>query len=212
MTATGPGSPVRRQGEDVWKVIEPLGYLDSIQAAGAFASPILAGASFTLAALTLQAGKPFSRWPDIALLGFVGAGLALIYAVQAIVWARRYTITPDDLARWYPADFAGDRPTAWLKRHQESHARQALTWAGRSRGGYHAGILLLLVGVALALVPPGHIAAMRWVVIGVAVAGVAGEVGWIALATYRSLRQSRLAGETFGQSASPLAGDAAPES
>jgi len=207
MKASGRRNAAQRQGEDVWTVIEPLGYLDSIQAVGAFPAPILAGASFTFAALILQSARPFARWPDLALLGFIAAGLALIYTVQAIVWTRRYTITPDDLARWYPADFANERPTEWLRNRQDSHARQARTWAGRSRAGYHAGILLLLAGVAIAVIPPGHIQAERWAVISVALAGVAGEAGWIAYAAFRSFRLSRSVGEPVGRPA----GEAAAE-
>jgi hypothetical protein len=181
----GEGEPpaAQRVGTDVWDWDKPLGYLDSIQAVGAFAAPILAGASFTLAALMLQASSSVARWPDIALLCLVGAGLAMIYAVQAIIWTRRYAITPDDLLKWLPEDWVDGRPTPWLKNLQRSHSHRARVWAGRSRAGYHLGILLLLAGVAVSLVPPGHITPARWLVIGTGCGGVLAEASWIFVAT-----------------------------
>jgi hypothetical protein len=174
----------QRTGRDVWAWDHPLGYQDSIQSAGTFAAPILAGASFTLAALLIQASATVTRWPDAALFCLAGAGLCLIYAVQAIVWARRYTVTPDELLQWLPDDWEDGRPTPWLLNLQDSHFRQARKWARRSRAGYHAGIILLLAGVAVILVPSGHIALTRWYVIGLGCAGVLAEAAWIAVATF----------------------------
>src|ERR1700733_12727628 len=107
---------VPRTGRDVWAFPGPLGYLESIQAAGSVAAPLLAGASFTLVALVLQSTTPFGRWQNLALLLLVGAGLAQVFAVQSVVWTRRYMVTPDDLRQWYPDQFSdpGERPAQWL--------------------------------------------------------------------------------------------------
>jgi hypothetical protein len=190
-TASAPAGRVaaQRTGRDVWAWDRPLGYQDSIQSAGTFAAPILAGASFTLAALILQASATVARWSDAALFCMVGAGLCLIYAVQAIVWARRYTVTPDELLQWLPDDWEDGRPTPWLLNVQDSHFRQARKWARRSRAGYHAGIILLLAGVAVILIPPGHIALTRWCVIGLGCAGVLAEAAWIVVATFSARRR-----------------------
>ena len=173
------GAP--RTGRDVWSLPGLPGYLDSIQAAGAVAAPLLAGASFTLAALVLQASSPFARWPDLALLCFVASGLAQVFAVQCVVWTRRYMMTPDELRQWFPDDFHrhDDQPTAWLKNVQWDSAEQAVPWARRTVSWLNAGIALLLAGVAASVVPPGHISALRWAVIVVGCAGVAVEASWV---------------------------------
>src|ERR1700678_3842473 len=93
---------VQRTGRDVWTTRGPVAYLESIQAAGSVAAPLLAGASFTLVALVLQSSTPFGRWQDVSLLLFVAAGLAQIFAVQSVIWTRRYMATPDELKQWFP--------------------------------------------------------------------------------------------------------------
>lgn len=179
MTNFEPGR-APHSGRDVWTLPGYPGYLDSVQAAGGVAAPLLAGASFTLAALVLQASTPFARWPDLALGCFVAAGLAQVFGVQSVVWARRYTMTPDDLRQWFPDQFGLDeRPTAWLRNVQWSTAQLAQSWARRTTRWVNAGLALLLAGVAASVVPPGHVSGPRWAVVVVACAGVFVETGWV---------------------------------
>jgi hypothetical protein len=170
-----------RRGQAVWPAAGPPWYLDSIQAAGSVAAPLLAGASFTLVALVLQSTTPFGRWQDLALLLLVAAGLAQVFAVQSVVWTRRYMVTPDDLKQWYPGDFSdpGKRPTEWLLNIQRGNNQLAEKWADRTRWWMNAGISLLLAGIAVGVVPAGHISGVRWAVIAVAWAGVAVEASWV---------------------------------
>ena len=170
-----------RTGRDVWTFPGPPGYLESIQAAGSVAAPLLAGASFTLVALVLQSTTPFGRWQDLALFLFVGAGLAQVFAVQSVIWTRRYMATPDELKQWFPDDFTdnGERPTQWLLNVQGYNDQKARKWADRTRRWINAGISLLLAGIAVGVVPPGHISPMRWAVITLAWTGVAVEASWV---------------------------------
>src|SRR3984957_16935100 len=167
---TNPPLPSRRfaerTGRDVWTSGGPFGYLESVQAAGSVAAPLLAGASFTLVALVLQSTTPFGRWQDLALLLLVAAGLAQVFAVQSVVWTRRYMVTPDDLRQWYPDDFCdpGERPTRWLLNVQGINNQLAEKWADRTRRWMNAGISLLLAGIAVGVVPTGHISGVRWAV------------------------------------------------
>jgi hypothetical protein len=173
---------VQRTGRDVWTSSGPFAYLESIQAAGTVAAPLLAGASFTLVALVLQSTTRFGRWQDVSLLLFVAAGLAQIFAVQSVIWTRRYMATPDDLRQWFPDDFTdrGERPTQWLQLFQRFNDEHAKRWAGRTRAWINAGITLLLAGIAAGVVPPGPISSARWPVITVAWIGVAVEASWVA--------------------------------
>lgn len=176
---------VPRAGRDVWSFPGPPGYLESIQAAGSIAAPLLAGASFTLVALVLQSTTAFGRWQNLALLLLVAAGLAQVFAVQSVIWTRRYMVTPDELRQWFPDDFTdgGERPTQWLVNVQGFNDQNARKWADRTRMWINAGIFLLLAGIAVGVVPVGHISATRWAVITVAWAGVAVEASWVIAST-----------------------------
>ncbi|TMR17335.1 hypothetical protein ETD86_23670 [Nonomuraea turkmeniaca] len=173
-----------------WRPPQPMGYLDSIQAVGGFAAPLLAGASFTLAVLALQSPQPpavpYSRWPDAALVCFVLAGLAQIATVQATAWTRRYMCTPEELGQWYPEHVTNEQPSTWLRNVQESHLRQALRWADATRLFFHCGVLALLLGVVVACVPDGEIGPGRWAVLAVGGAGVVGELSWLVRAIFLS--------------------------
>jgi hypothetical protein len=183
-TNSGPPRFVRRTGRDVWTFTGPPGYLESIQGAGSVAAPLLAGASFTLVALVLQSATPFGRWQDLALLLLVAAGLAQVFAVQSVVWTRRYMATPDELRQWFPGDFTddGERPTQWLLNVQGFNDQAAKKWADRTRAWINAGILLLLAGIAVGVVPQGNLSPLRWAVATVAWAGVAVEASWVGAA------------------------------
>src|ERR1700744_2701635 len=183
-TNSEPRRFVPRTGRGVWASDGPLGYLESIQAAGSVAAPLLAGASFTLVALVLQSSTPFGRWQDLALLLLVAAGLAQVFAVESVIWARRYMATPDDLRQWFPDDFTehGERPTQWLLNVQELYSLSARKWADRTRIWINAGISLLLAGIAVGVVPSGHISPLRWPVVGTAGAGGSVEASWVTAA------------------------------
>ncbi len=180
-TNSEPRRFVPRTGRDVWTFPGPPGYLESIQAAGSVTAPLLAGASFTLVALILQSTTPFGRWQDLALLLLVPAGLAQVFAVQSVIWTRRYMATPDELKQWFPDDFTdhGERPTPWLLNVQDYNDQKARKWADWTRKWINTGISLLLAGIAVGVVPPGHISPLRWMTITVAWAGLAVEVSWV---------------------------------
>lgn len=170
-----------RAGHEIWTQLGPPGYLDSIQEAGTIAAPLLAGASFTLVALALQSATPFGRWQDLALLLLVAAGIAQVFAVQSVIWMRRYMVAPGELRQWFPADFAADgqTPSQWLANVQGQNADRASRWATWTRRWLNAGISLLLAGVAVGVVPVGQVNPLRWALIAVAWAGVAAELTWV---------------------------------
>lgn len=197
----------RRLARDTWQPPLPLGYAASIQGLGGFAAPLLAGAGFTMAALllpTLAAAQPrFARWPDAAVSLFLASGLAQIGAVQAAVWARRYDTLPEELAQWWPGEVRDGRPTRWLRNVQRGHAALSLRWADRTRGFYHAGIVLLLSGTLVVGVPPGRVPGARWTLIGTAALGLAGELAWLVHAAFLDPARRRAA---HGHAAAAVAG------
>ena len=186
-----------RMPADSWRSPEPLGYPASIQALGGFAAPLLAAASFTMTAMLLPTlsttSQSFARWPDVALMLLVGGGLAQIAAVQAAVWARRYDTDPDELLRWWPDHLRDGRPSEWLITVQRSHLEQSERWAGRTRLAYHLGIILLLAGTTVAVVPPGQVMFSRWLLVGICALGLAGELLWVVAALFVDPSRRRLA-------------------
>jgi hypothetical protein len=131
--------------------------------------------------LPISAGWPRARWNDVVLALFVGAGLTLIGSVQAGFWARRYLVTPQDLAGWYPAQISQDQPNDWMRTVQQDHAGRCRRWTDRTRRMYNAGITLLVAGVAVVMVPSGSIAGTRWIPIAVAAAGLGVELCWLVV-------------------------------
>lgn len=185
--------PVSRQGlgksaEATWDPPVPPGYPASIQSLGGFAAPLLAAASFTMTALLLptlsSVPQSFARWPDAALTLFVASGLAQIATVQAAMWARRYDTFPEELAHWYPDEVLDGRPTEWLRAFQHNNLELSKRWANRTRFAYHVGILLLLGGLAVTVVPAGHMTVSRWVLVTTACLGLVGELSWVVGALF----------------------------
>ena len=152
----------------------PYGDPGALDAAAGTAAPILAGFAVVLVGLILE-GR-FQLWhKDLALLLLVTAVLLLIAAVEFAFTARRYYVGLDDFLALVQlateatatqveaagADQAGTRtsesqPTPegviasyliMLPRHK--------TMARYGRYAYNAGVVCFLVGVGLALVPPG---------------------------------------------------------
>jgi MFS family permease len=138
------------------------GYPQAIQGLGSVAAPLLAGFSLTLVIYTLTSTASF-RWPNAVLALILAAALSLITAVQCAMVARFYAVP--------------DGPASERLRLMASHA----LWARRVEKLYNAGILLLLTGITVALVPPGSLAEMgaRPAAIVVGLLGLAGATLWM---------------------------------
>jgi MFS family permease len=139
---------------------EPPGYPEAIHSLGSVAAPLLAGFSLTLVVYTLTATEAF-RWPNLALVLIMSAVLALIGCVQCTMCARLF-LAP---GRQEPRLAAAHR-----------------LWAKRAQVLYNGGVLLLLAGITVALVPPGPVAPARLAAVGVGLLGLAVALLWIASA------------------------------
>jgi hypothetical protein len=156
-----------------WDAPWPYGYPGAVDSAGSVAAPLLAGFSFALVGLIVPEGKGI-RWPSFTLALLVAAGFLFVAAVQCGFWARLWAVTPSEINEWTPTD-----PEERRHAEQRLHAAGFRLWSYRLTWAYRWGILALLAGVTLVLVPPGSPSAARWVAIGVASAGWLLEAVWI---------------------------------
>jgi hypothetical protein len=137
-----------------------------IRSVGDVAAPLLAG--FSLASvITVTAAADQFRWPGGVILLLTIAAVALIAAVET---TRRGV-------RGYVPSWGSPRPEAWRRR----------TWAM-----YHLGIIALLGGLGLALVPQHGVGMeenLRRAASGIALAACAVEFllfAWVVWHRWRS--------------------------
>lgn len=166
-----------------WRRPIPYGYGAALDGFGSVAAPLLAGFGTVVVGLTvpLKDDSPI-RYPGTATAFVALSVLLLLACVQCSMWARQYTVTPSQIRDWWP-DADPERKDD-LRTTQWRYASIASTWLTRTRQTYHAGILSLLVGVAVILVPK-HWTASRAVAEGVVCLGVLGELLWIWMAGRR---------------------------
>jgi hypothetical protein len=147
---------------------------------GSISAPLLAATSTALIALVVSASDKM-RWPNLTLLLLMGAAAAFIACVQLTFWARRFVVTPSELAEWWPGDHSEAREKE-LHYEQSWHLARFLTWANRARQAYNVGILCLLGSLPGMLTPPGHLSAIgffRAVSVLIALAALIAEAVWI---------------------------------
>lgn len=176
-----------------WRFPQRFGYGEAVQAAGTVVAPLLAGFTIALIGLVVDASNNGVRYRDFALLVLMGAAASLVVAIQCAYSARQFMVTPDQIAVWWPGlDVAGaradDSQLQGLRQQQHAHRALHRRWAGRFRNAYHLGVVLVLVGLAIVLIPPDSISPARGLAIAVAVLAAVGEATWV-LATIRADRR-----------------------
>jgi hypothetical protein len=131
-----------------------------VVAMGTVAGPLLAAISFTLVVVVLQSSNQSIKWIDQSLLLLVGGGVAFIFHVQAAAWADRYKRSPNE----------------------------SVKWKNLATRLYNLGVVCLLLGVGLLLVPPKGASNWRLAASYLAFLGVLIELGWVGLAASRNRR------------------------
>jgi hypothetical protein len=166
--------PRRRYPEE----ISAAAWIDSI---GGWVTPLLGG--FSLASVIALSGNPGnSRWPGAAILALTIAALILILTVQAAQVARRSLTQRADLPIWGQVLYWRSEPgfPEQAYRERDKALVTSKTWYKRARLWYHCGVIALLIGLALALVPnkQGTQAAFQWIASAVAAVAVIAQVVW----------------------------------
>jgi hypothetical protein len=171
-----------------WSRPVPYGYGAALDGFGSIAAPLLAGFGTLVLGITvaLKDDSPV-RYPGLATAFVALSVLLLLACVQCSMWARQYTVTPNQIREWWPGQDPGDDED--LRKTQWRYSSIARTWLTRTRRAYEFGILALLIGVAVILVPKQWTAS-RGVAEGVVCSGVLGELVWMWMANRRPPRWS----------------------
>jgi hypothetical protein len=114
------------------------------------------------------------RWPGVGLFLLAFAAVLFIASVQCAFWAKEYAITPEDVDRWYGAMSQRDKIA-----YQRGHQLNFLRWVGRVNRSYRWGILLLMGGMMVALVPKTPLGIARAAAIAIIGIGFILELLWI---------------------------------
>ncbi len=156
-----------------WDSPFPLGQANAADSAGSVAAALFAGFSLTLIGLIVPDTTKF-RWAGVGLFLLALASVLFVASVQCAFWAKEYAISPGDLDTWYE-DMSKHDKIAYQRAHQLNFRR----WVARMNKSYRIGILALLCGMTVALVPAGALGVMRGAAIGIIIAGFLTELLWI---------------------------------
>jgi hypothetical protein len=168
-----PPPPREPANASEWSSPSPLGFTHAADSAGSVAAALLAGFALTLIGLIVADATKF-RMPGLALSLLALSVVFFIAAVQCSFWAKQYAITPDDVKMWYPNY---KRPEG--VRLQTVHYLNFLAWDKRMNWAYRLGILSLLSGAAVTLVPRGSAGVGREAAIAIVSFGFVVELLWI---------------------------------
>ena len=190
MTAPTPAKTMSSASEGLfWKVPSPCGAPAAVETLSTIAAPLLAGFSITLAGVIIQASERF-RFPGIALLLLVIAGVLLLSCVQCGFWARHYYMRPGDAIEWWP-DYESNlhRRKMLVNEQRQSYARYK-RWSKLARHTYSFGIVVFLLGIMVTLIPTGAgwQSKVQWGAVSVAALAAAGELIWLMSASRQMLR------------------------
>lgn len=154
----------------------PFGYPAALETIGTSAAAMLAGFAFVLIGLILQEPSRMAQ-PNVALVLLVGAALLLVHAVQFSFKARQHHLPLDEYVSLL--DIAKREGLEDSVRAQHSKwAGEYRKWAKHTRLAYNSGVVVLLSGVTIALIPAGpldEVSPLRLVAAGLAAAGAAIE-------------------------------------
>lgn len=170
-----------------WRKPAPLGYRSAMDSLGSVAAPLLAG--FSLASVIIVSDDSVNfRWPGAVALALATAAVVLIGSVQCAYYARQYLWSGAEVLDWWP-EMKADTGLETLLRHEQAEAfYRWVGWIRWARTTYDFGILALLAGLGLGLVPPhdsGLQNSLRWAAAGVAFTACVGEAAWMVIASWR---------------------------
>lgn len=149
----------------------PLGYAEATTSTQTVAAPLLAGASLALLGVLIVEGEKHFRWPEVTLLLVVTASMALIATIQIGANARRFLYNEETIRAWYGESAKATRD--WEER--SAHFGEWKIRVHRAVIAFNTGTMLLILAVTSALLPRDNGDFVRWISVGLALAGAVVE-------------------------------------
>lgn len=196
---TGHAAPA---GPVIWAGPGDFGQPAAFDAATGIAAPLMAGFSLALLGVIAQAPSSF-RWPGATLTVLAIVIMTLVTCVQFGFRGRAVLYSKADIESWGRLSTLDGQADERLRaRVQKRDMAEWRRWHRRSRLTYDVGIVVLIIGVALALAPPTRYvpdhplpvaeAVWRWIGFGLALTGAVLEVSWIGADELREHSRRRL--------------------
>ncbi len=180
-------SPEGKPPPNRWSVPSPYGAPAAVETLSTIAAPLLAGFSITLAGVIMQASERF-RYSSIALLLLTISAILLLLCVQCGFWARHYYTRPEEASAWWPDYEESTERRRMLFEEQHRSYPLFRLWSARARRTYSFGIVVLLLGIMVSLMPTGAgwQTQVRWGAVIVVGLAALGELLWLASASQRT--------------------------
>lgn len=175
-------------------VPSPYGLYSAQDGSYSVAGPLLAGFSLTLIVLVLQLPEGSSIWPDIVLFAFALSACCELLAIQFGFWMRAYTVSRRDALDWW-GDGEDVTRQGEVRRERMRHLLVRDVWARRARRSYELGVVSLLAGLTLLLIPasPLGMSYLRYCAAAIPFLALLFELAW-AMASeldYRAATKGR---------------------
>jgi MFS family permease len=148
----------------------------AMNAVGTIAAPLLAGFSFSVVGEVLQVSSGGIRWPDLAILFLIAAGLTFLATLQLTLWARQWEVTPREILDWWPD--ARDESLRSLQQQQHMLRKKYEGGVSLAILAFHAGMTSFLSGLLVLLVPAGAMTPARAMAVGLVTLGLVIIVAW----------------------------------
>jgi len=163
MNGSGDGIKDAKQSDlnvpnTVWRRRDPLASGEELTEFGKVAAPVLAGFSLT-EIIEILGRQHLGLNEQLTVLGLALAAALLIFAMQRMLNARAYKVSPEERLAWYPDARDDDNWLRLVRVQQWRDERIARKYDRSSRISYNLGITALLLALCAALWP---VDGFRW--------------------------------------------------
>jgi hypothetical protein len=157
MTGSGDSTKDVKQSDlnvpkTVWRLRDPLASGEELSEFGKVAAPVLAGFSLT-EIIEILGRQHLGLNEQLTVLGLALAAVLLIFAMQRMLNARAYKVSPEERLAWYPDARDDDDWLRLVRAQQWRDERIARKYDRSSRISYNLGITALLLALCAALWP-----------------------------------------------------------
>lgn len=161
----------------VWKSPSPVGVMEGLRGVGTIAAPLLAGFSLAAIATVASADSP-PPLTDYAIAALALTSVLMLFALQFSFLALQHAAPPEQRLDWHPEAAMCESVLETERRWQARDLALMNHYVDLTKLFYDVGLLFLIGGLILLIVPASWTAA-RIVAVVIAVLAGAVEAFWI---------------------------------